>query len=91
MPTLNWDSPTQVRWSTSVTTDQIGAVGDWEQSRSFPRLREALHFVMTDMKATPGMMIGVYPEHGSALIDLAEIEQAYRSGPHNEDEPDDLA
>ena len=31
-------------------------------------------------------MIGVYPERGSALINLAEIEQAYRSGPHNTDE-----
>ena len=91
MPTLDWDSPAQVNWSEHVTTDQIAAIGDDAQTRSFPTLLEAVRFVMNDLGANSRMMIGVYPERGSALINLTEIEQAYRSGPHDVEEPGGVA
>ena len=81
MADMVWDSPAMVRWSPEMTTDQIGATGDAAQTRSFPDLRSALNFVMDELQPTPRMNVGVYPERGSALINLAYIEQAYRSRP----------
>ena len=91
MAKLDWDSPAQVRWSQETTTDQVAAVGDDAQTRTFPTFLQAVRFVMEDLAATPRMMVGVYPDRGSALIDLAEIEQAYRSGPHDVEEPGGVA
>ena len=81
MADLVWDSPATVRWSPEMTTEQVGVSGSDAETRSFPDLRSALAFVMEDLKATPRMNVGVYPDRGSALINLAYIEQAYRSGP----------
>lgn len=87
MATMVWDSPAVVRWSPEVTTDQIGGSGKGAETRSFPDLRTALNFVMEELEATPRMNVGVYPERGSALLDLTMIEQAYRSHPLPEGEP----
>lgn len=87
MADLVWDSPAMVRWSPEMTTDQVGASGSGAETRSFPDLRAALKFVMEDLKATSRMNVGVYPERGSALINLAYIEQAYRSHPAPDGEP----
>ena len=37
------------------------------------------------------MQMGVYPERGRALVTLAEIETACRSGPHEVAEPGGVA
>jgi hypothetical protein len=87
MADMVWDSPAMVRWSPEVTTDQVGASGAAAETRNFPDLRSALNFVMEELQATPRMNVGVYPERGSALIDLAYIEQAYRSHPAPSGEP----
>ena len=87
MADMVWDSPATVRWSPEMTTEQVGATGTAAQTRSFPDLRAALNFVMEELEATPRMNVGVYPERGSALINLAYIEQAYRSRPVPEGEP----
>ena len=60
-------------------------------TRRFETLLSAVRFVMEELDATPHMQIGVYPERGSALVTLAKIESAYRSGPHDLAEPDGLA
>ena len=87
MADMVWDSPAMVRWSPEMTTEQIGASGDEAQTRSFPDLRSALNFVMEELEPTPRMNVGIYPERGSALINLAYIEQAYRSHPVPDGEP----
>jgi len=87
MTDLVWDSPAVVKWSPEVTTEQVGASGDDAEARSFPTLAAAVRFVMEELEPNPRMNVGVYPERGSALINLAYIEQAYRSGPHTVDEP----
>ena len=46
---------------------------------------------MEELEPSPKMMVGVYPERGTALIDIAEIEQAYRAGPHATSEPGGVA
>ncbi len=87
MADLVWDSPAVVRWSPEMTTEQVGATGTDAETRNFPDLRSALDFVMEDLEATSRMNVGVYPERGSALINLAYIEQAYRSRPMPDGEP----
>ncbi len=84
---LAWDSPAQVNWSEQVTSDQVATSGTGVTTRRFETLLLAVRFVMEDLDATPHMQIGVYPERGSALVTLAEIESAYRSGPHEVPEP----
>ena len=87
MADMDWDSPAIVRWSAQMTTEQVGVSGGESETRSFPNLRAALNFVMEELEATPRMNVGVYPERGSALINLAYIEQAYRSRPAPSGEP----
>ena len=84
---LAWDSPAQVRWSDQVTSDQVATTGTGVTTRCFETLSLAVRFVMEDLDATPHMQIGIYPERGSALVTLAEIERAYRNGPHEVPEP----
>ena len=88
---LAWDSPAQVNWSEHVTSDQVATVGTDVTTRRFETLLLAVRFVMEDMDANPHMQIGIYPERGSALVTLAEIERAYRSGPHDVAEPGSVA
>ena len=88
---LAWDSPAQVNWSEQVTSDQVATSGTGVTMRRFETLLSAVRFVMEELDATPHMQIGVYPERGSALVTLAEIESAYRSGPHDLAEPDGVA
>lgn len=88
---LAWDSPAQVNWSEHVTSDQVATVGTGVTTRSFETLLLAVRFVMEELESNPRMQIGVYPERGSALTSLAEIEQAYRSGPHDVAEPGGVA
>ncbi len=88
---LAWDSAAQVRWSEHVTSDQVATSGTGVTTRDFSTLLLAVRFVMEDLDATPRMQIGVYPERGSALVSLAEIEHAYRDGPHDVAEPDGVA
>ena len=87
MAEMVWDSPAIVRWSPDMTTEQIGASGGAAETRSFSDLRSALRFVMEELEPSPRMNVGVYPERGSALINLAYIEQAYRSRPAPDGEP----
>lgn len=87
MADLEWDSPATVRWTAEMTSEQVGASGTDAETRSFPDLRSALNFVMDELQATSRMNVGVYPERGSALINLAYIEQAYRSRPAPSGEP----
>ena len=87
MAEMDWDSPATVRWSPEMTTDQVGVSGKDAETRSFPNLRAALNFVMEELEASPRMNVGVYPDRGSALINLAYIEQAYRSHPSPSGEP----
>lgn len=87
MAEMVWDSPAVVRWSAQMTTEQVGGTGAEAQTRSFPDLRSALNFVMEELEPTPRMNVGVYPERGSALINLAYVEQAYRSRPAPSGEP----
>ena len=87
MADMVWDSPAVVRWSPEMTSEQVGGTGRDAETRSFPDLRSALNFVIEELEATPRMNVGVYPERGSALINLAYIEQAYRSHPAPSGEP----
>ena len=87
MAQLVWDSPAVVRWSPEMSSEQVGNAGKDADTRGFPDLRSALDFVMEELEATPRMNVGVYPERGSALINLAMIEQAYRSHPMPDGEP----
>ena len=87
MADMVWDSPAMVRWSPEMTTEQIGGAGTEAETRSFPDLRSALDFVMDELQATPRMNVGIYPERGSALINLMYIEQAHRSRPAPNNEP----
>ena len=87
MADMVWDSPAMVRWSPEMTSEQVGGAGKDAQTRSFPDLRSALNFVIEELEATSRMNVGVYPERGSALINLAYIEQAYRSRPAPDGEP----
>ena len=87
MAEMVWDSPAMVRWSPEMSSDQIAGTGKDAETKSFPDLRSALNFVIEELEATPRMNVGVYPERGSALINLAYIEQAYRSRPSSDGEP----
>ncbi len=87
MADLVWDSPAVVRWSPEMSSEQVGNAGKDAETRDFPDLRSALNFVIEELEATPRMNVGVYPERGSALINLAYIEQAYRSHPMPDGEP----
>lgn len=91
MPTIDWNAPAEVRWNQLMAVDQIDAEGEGTRSRAFASTREALRFVMEELKPPASAMVGVYPERGSAFINLAEIERAYRSGPHDVDEPGGMA
>lgn len=83
-----WDSPAKVNWSDNHAVDQIsgGGTEDREGTRSFPTLAEAVDFVMARLRPGPRAKVGVYPERGTALISLPEIERAWRNGPHRTDE-----
>ena len=87
MADMEWDSPAVVRWSPEMTSEQVGGAGKDAETKGFPDLRSALNFVMEELQATPRMNVGVYPERGSALINLAYIEQAYRSHTRPDGEP----
>ena len=87
MADLVWDSPAVARWSPEMSSEQVGGTGRDAETRSFPDLRAALNFVIEELEASPRMNVGVYPERGSALINLAMIEQAYRSHPTPDGEP----
>jgi predicted urease superfamily metal-dependent hydrolase len=87
MPTLDWTSPAEVRWHADLAAGQTDVEGEGTQVRSFATMLEAVRFVMDEGTISPTMMVGVYPKQGSALIGLAEIEQAFRAAATLPDAP----